>query len=88
LIDRDETLYQHLIAADPAVLVGKPTIKGTRISVELILEQLISTLDVNEVLASYPQLAPDEIRACLEYALELVIDEFEASRSRDTASET
>ena len=80
MIDRDETRYQHLIAADHAVLVGKPTIKGTRISVELILEQLISTLDVNEVLEAYPQLAPDEIRACLEYALEHVIDAFEASR--------
>lgn len=80
MIDRDETRYQHLIVADPAVLVGKPTIKGTRISVELILDQLISALDVNDVLEAYPQLAPDEIRACLEYALELVIDEFEASR--------
>ncbi|HYI15430.1 MAG TPA: DUF433 domain-containing protein [Thermomicrobiales bacterium] len=82
MMEPDEILYQHRIVADPAILVGKPTIKGTRISVELVLEHLTSTLDVGDLLEAYPHLAPDDVRACLEYALELVIHEFQEARAQ------
>lgn len=81
-MEQDELRYQHRIVADPAILVGKPTIKGTRISVELVLEHLASTLDTGDLLAAYPHLAPDDIRACLEYARGLVVREFEETRSQ------
>ena len=56
-----------LIERDPEVLSGKPTIKGTRLSVELILERLADGRTPNELLESYPRLTMEGIRAALEY---------------------
>jgi len=57
---------------DPAVLVGKPVVKGTRISVELIVDLLAAGWTQEQILDSYPSLTPDDIRACLAYAGELL----------------
>jgi uncharacterized protein (DUF433 family) len=59
------------IAIDPQVCFGKPCIKGTRIWVSLILDFLASGESEAQVLAAYPQLAPDYIRAALAYAAEV-----------------
>jgi uncharacterized protein (DUF433 family) len=56
------------IAADREVLGGKPVIKGTRISVEFILELLASGVTESEILQDYPHLTKEDIHACLEYA--------------------
>lgn len=56
-----------LIERDPEVLSGKPTIKGTRLSVELILERLADGRTAKELLESYPRLTLEGIRAALEY---------------------
>ncbi|MDN3513578.1 MAG: DUF433 domain-containing protein [Candidatus Brocadia sp.] len=56
------------ITANKEILGGKPIIKGTRISVEFILELLASGITEDEVLRDYPHLAKDDIHACLEYA--------------------
>ncbi|MBI2760498.1 MAG: DUF433 domain-containing protein [Chloroflexi bacterium] len=61
-------LYQGRIIADPEILVGKPVIAGTRISVELVLEYLAHNLDFDEFFADYPELTMDDVRACLAYA--------------------
>ena len=60
------------IVEDPQILVGKPTIKGTRISVELVVEQLAYNLDLHELFAAYPDLTEDDVRACLGYAARLL----------------
>ena len=56
------------IAIDPQVCFGKPCIKGTRIWVSLILDFLASGETESGILAAYPQLQPEDIRAALAYA--------------------
>lgn len=59
------------IAIDPQVCFGKPCIKGTRVWVSLILDFLASGESEAQILAAYPQLEPDDIRAALAYAAEV-----------------
>ena len=56
------------IVVDPKVMLGKPVIRGTRITVEIVLEKLAAGLSVEEVLKGYPRLRRDDVRAALEYA--------------------
>jgi uncharacterized protein (DUF433 family) len=56
------------ITTNPEILGGKPIIKGTRISVEFILELLASHVTENEILLDYPHLTKEDIYACLTYA--------------------
>ncbi len=60
------------IIQDPNILVGKPVVKGTRIPVELVLAKLAANPDVLELLADYPRLTLDDVKACLAYAEQLV----------------
>ena len=60
--------WEDRIDRNPEVLVGKPVVTGTRISVELVLELLADGWDEGEVLEGYPSLSRDDIRACLHYA--------------------
>ncbi|CAH2031768.1 DUF433 domain-containing protein [Trichlorobacter ammonificans] len=57
-----------LITADPAILGGKPIIRGTRISVDFILELYAAGVSREEILADYPHLTPEALSACLTYA--------------------
>ena len=50
------------------VLAGKPIVKGTRISVEFVLEMLSSGMSVEEILEEYPHLKREDILAAIEYA--------------------
>ena len=59
------------ISIDPGVCGGKPCIKGTRIWVSLILDYLAEVVGEEEILADYPQLTPEDIRACIAYAAEI-----------------
>ncbi len=59
------------ISIDPQVCGGKPCIKGTRIWVSLILDYLAEGVGGAELLADYPQLTPEDIRACIAYAAEI-----------------
>ena len=56
---------------DPAVCGGKPCIRGHRIWVSLVVDLLASGMSVDEILAEYPQLEVEDIRACLAYASEM-----------------
>lgn len=56
------------ITANREVRGGKPIIRGTRISVEFILELLASGVTEKEILQDYPHLTREDIHACLEYA--------------------
>jgi uncharacterized protein (DUF433 family) len=67
--------WQSQITADPSVLGGKPVIKGTRISVELVLECFRRGWKVDDILSQYPHLNREGIIACVDYALDLVKSE-------------
>jgi len=58
------------IAVDPDVCHGQPCVKGTRILVWLVLDYLANGDSVEDILAAYPALTRDDIRACLAYAAE------------------
>ena len=59
------------ISIDPRICFGKPCIRGTRIWVSLIVDNLAEGVADAELLAAYPQLKPDDIRAALAYAAEM-----------------
>jgi len=63
------------IRTNPEIFGGKPIIRGMRISVELILSLLAQGETIENLLADYPELEPDDIRACLAYAHAIVADE-------------
>jgi uncharacterized protein (DUF433 family) len=56
------------ITAHPNILGGKPMIRGTRLSVEFILDLLVADVSDYEILKDYPHLTRDDILACLKYA--------------------
>jgi len=56
------------IAHDPAILAGKPVVRGTRLSVEFILGLIANGWCVADILAHYPSLVRDDIAACLAFA--------------------
>ena len=59
--------WQEYIVSDKQVLMGKPSIKGTRISVELILELLASGWTEKQILDSYPSVSENSLRAVFAY---------------------
>jgi uncharacterized protein (DUF433 family) len=63
------------ITADSNVMVGKPTIRGLRITLEQILRALADGVSEAESLDEYPELEPADLRAALLYASELVSEE-------------
>ncbi len=56
------------ITVNPKILGGKPIIKGTRISVELVLNLLASGASEDEIMEDYPHISKEDLRACLRYA--------------------
>ena len=60
------------IVHDPAIMVGKPTVRGTRIPVETVLAKLAENPDLDDLFAAYPRLTLDDVKACLAYAQALV----------------
>jgi uncharacterized protein (DUF433 family) len=68
-MQEDIVEYRQYISSDPDILGGKPCIAGTRISVELILEQLALGDTVQELLDQYPHITEEQIHAALAFAL-------------------
>ena len=60
------------IVFNPQILVGKATIRDTRISALLIIEMLAAGVNEAEILEAYPHLSPEAIRACMGYAVHLM----------------
>ena len=63
-----DTEYEQYIESKPEVMVGKPCIKGTRMTVESILEMLACGMSHSEIISDYPSLNESKIRAALRYA--------------------
>ena len=68
--------WQDYIISDKSMLLGKPAIKGTRISVELILELLSKGWTEKQIIHSYPSLSTDAIRAMFLYLKDCIQQEF------------
>jgi len=67
--------WKKRITLNPEVLAGKPVIKGTRISVEFLLELLANGWTEEEILGNYPQLEREDIQSALGYATDILKDE-------------
>ena len=69
------------IVSDPDIMMGKPTIKGTRITVEPILENLGEGMTIADQLEGYPHLTPRDVRAALSFAANYLRNDY--LRNRD-----
>lgn len=67
--------WRDRIVSDPDILLGKPTIKGTRISVELILGWLAQGWTHDQLIEAYPHVSSEDILAALAFAAEMMRDE-------------
>jgi uncharacterized protein (DUF433 family) len=70
MLDRDEQLRRRIVS-DSKVMVGQPCIRGTRLTVKLILNLLAHGATRDEILEEYDRLTPDDIAACLLYAADV-----------------
>jgi uncharacterized protein (DUF433 family) len=57
--------YREKIFISPDIMLGKPVIKGTRITVEFIIKKLSEGMEVNDLIEDFPQVTRDDIMACL-----------------------
>lgn len=64
--------WEERIQIDPAICHGKPCIRGTRIMVSVILDNLAEGLSPEEIVEEYPSLTPDDVRAAIRYAAMLL----------------
>ncbi len=65
-------MSQNSITSDPKIMMGKPTIKGTRITVELILEKLAAGETLDQILSEHPRLTVESIRSAIAFAAEVL----------------
>jgi uncharacterized protein (DUF433 family) len=61
-------MENQLIQSDPSIMMGKPVIAGTRITVELILEKLAAGESVERILGAHPRLTKEAVLAALDFA--------------------
>jgi len=61
---------QSLISSDPKVMMGKPVVAGTRITVELVLEKLAAGETIEQILSEHPRLTAEGIRVAIAFAAE------------------
>ena len=64
-MDKQKEDFLERIEVNPGVMVGKPVIKGTRITIELIVRLLAQGLSVEEILEDYPHIGREDVRAAL-----------------------
>jgi uncharacterized protein (DUF433 family) len=74
--------WKDYIHSDDGILGGKPVIRGTRISVELVLEYVADGCSVADILAAYPHLSEAEVRAALSFAHDMIAEEKTIARRR------
>jgi uncharacterized protein (DUF433 family) len=67
--------YGERITTDPQICHGKACVRGTRIMVSVVLDNLAAGIDRAEILRNYPTLKPEDLQACLAYAAALAREE-------------
>ena len=67
--------WRGYIVTDPEIHVGKPVVKGTRLSVDLILERLADGWTAGDLYQAYPRLTPEALQAVFAFAAEILKDE-------------
>ncbi len=67
--------YSDRITVDPEIMMGKPTIKGTRVTVEVLLRKLSQEISPENILEEYPRLEKEDLQAALQYAADSVSTE-------------
>ena len=67
-------MHVDLIKTDPEVMMGKPVIAGTRVTVEAVVRQFAMGAELNWVLKGFPDLSEDDVRAALAYAAEAIAE--------------
>ena len=67
--------WRQRIEVNPQILVGKPVIKGTRISVELVVDLLARGYSTEQIVRQYDHLSVEDIQACLSYASDILSSE-------------
>jgi uncharacterized protein (DUF433 family) len=67
--------YNKFITRNPNIMLGKPVIKGTRITIELIMRKLAGGFTIDDLLTNYPHINKDQIFAALEYAADLIAND-------------
>lgn len=73
--------WRDHIVSDPEILVGKPVVKGTRLSVELVLDRLADGWTAEDLFKSYPRLTPEALQAVFAFAAEVLKDEDYVARA-------
>jgi uncharacterized protein (DUF433 family) len=63
---------KNLIQSDPSIMMGKPVVAGTRITVELILEKLAAGESIEQILDSHPRLTKEAVHAALDFAAKVL----------------
>lgn len=74
--------WEDRIVCDPEILLGKPTIRGTRLSVAFILERLADGWTEKMLYENYPRLTPDDLHAIFAYASDCLNKDFAFSKNR------
>ncbi len=64
--------YKEKISISPDIMLGKPVINGTRITVEFIIKKLSEGMEINEIITEYPPVQKDDILACLAYSADVI----------------
>ena len=77
--------WRDHIISDPEILVGKPVVKGTRLSVDLVLDRLADGWTAEDLFKSYPRLTPEALRAVFAFAAEVLKDEDYVARAKAAA---
>ncbi|MCF6352438.1 MAG: DUF433 domain-containing protein [Cyclobacteriaceae bacterium] len=67
--------YANRVIINPDIMLGKPVIKGTRVTVELILRKLSEGMTIDQMLESYEHLSKEDVYAALTYASDLIANE-------------
>ena len=67
--------YSKYITRDPNVMLGKPIVKGTRITVELLMRKMAGGYSIEKLLESYPHISKEQILAAFEYTADVIANE-------------
>lgn len=77
--------WRDYIICDPEILGGKPLVRGTRLSADLILDRLADGWTTADLFKSYPGLTPEALQAVFAFAAEVLKDEDYVARAKATA---